>query len=199
LLGGTFDPPHLGHLVVAQDVSEAVGLDGVQFEVAARSPLKLDQEPADADARYAMVEAAVASDVRFRVGRSELDRGGTSYTVDTLRALRASAPTVEWFLIIGTDQLAQFDEWREPEEVARLASLLVVRRGGVDGGAVVPSRLKGLSWRSVEVTRVDVSSGQVRDRVRAGRSIRYLVPEPVRGIIEERGLYRAVRSDAPGR
>jgi nicotinate-nucleotide adenylyltransferase len=177
-------------------VSEAIGLDGVRFEVAARSPLKLDHEPATGEARLGMIEAAVAADPRFQVGRSELERGGTSYTVDTLRALKAADPTVEWFLIIGADQLAQFHEWREPEEVAELASLVVVQREGADGRAVAPAGLR-VSWRSVEVTRVDVSSSQVRDRVRAGRSIRYLVPEPVRGIIEERGLYRAVRSDAP--
>jgi nicotinate-nucleotide adenylyltransferase len=196
LLGGTFDPPHIGHLIAAQDVAEALDLDGIRFEVAARSPLKLDHEPAAGDARLAMVEAAVSSAARFRAGRSELERGGTSYTIDTLRALKVSAPSVEWFLIIGTDQLAQFHEWREPEEVARLASLVVVQREGADRRAVAPAGLR-LSWRSVDVTRVDVSSTQVRDRLRAGRSIRYLVPEPVRGIIEERGLYRAVRTDVP--
>ena len=197
-MGGTFDPPHLGHLVAAQDVQDALGLDGVHFEVAVRSPLKPDQRPAPGEARRAMVEAAVASNPRFRVGGDELERGGPSYTIDTLRSLVAAEAGARWFLIIGADQLAQFHEWREPEELTRLATLVVVDRSGLGGQSVAPEGV-AVSWRSVEVTRIDVSSSQIRDRVRAGRSIRYLVPEAVRGIIEERGLYRSVRGDAPGR
>jgi len=184
--------------VAAQDVADALGLDGVHFEVAARSPLKPDQRPAPGDVRRAMLEAAVASNPGFRVGGDELERGGPSYTIDTLRTLIAAEPIAEWFLIIGADQVAQFHEWREPEELTRLATLVVVDRSGLGGHSVAPAGL-AVSWRSIEVTRIDVSSSQIRARVRAGRSIRYLVPEAVRGIIEERGLYRSVRGDAPGR
>ncbi|HZD03830.1 MAG TPA: nicotinate-nucleotide adenylyltransferase [Longimicrobiales bacterium] len=198
VLGGTFDPPHLGHLVVAQDVAEALDLDEVRFVVAARPPLKPDRQPAPGEVRAAMVEAAVAGNPRFRLSRIELDRGGASYTVDTVRALREAEPGVEWFVVIGADQLAQLTEWREPEALGRLARLVVVSRRGHTPG---PSGAGGSSvpWRSVEVTRIDVSSTEVRGRVAAGRSVRYLVPETVRRIIEERGLYREARAVVPGR
>lgn len=195
-MGGTFDPPHFGHLVAAQDVADALDLDGVHFEVAARSPLKPDQRPAPGEARLAMLEAAIASDPRFRVGTGELERGGPSYTIDTIRALGAADPVAEWFLIIGVDQLERFREWREPEELARLSTLVVVDRSGTGAHVVAPGDLD-VPFESIPVTRMDVSSSQVRDRVRAGRSIRYLVPEAVRRIIEERGLYGGVRGDAP--
>lgn len=198
LLGGTFDPPHLGHLVVAQDVAEALDLEEVRFVVAARPPLKPDRQPAPGEVRAAMVEAAVADDPRFRLSRIELDRGGTSYSVDTVRALSEAEPSVEWFLVIGADQLPQLPEWREPEELARLARLVVVsRRGRVPEGPG-PGDLR-VAWQSVEVTRIDVSSTEIRARIAGGRSVRYLVPEGVRGIIEASGLYREARAGARGR
>lgn len=198
LLGGTFDPPHVGHLIVAQDVAEELELDRVRFEVAARSPLKPDLVPAPAELRARMVEAAVALDDRLEVGRSEIGRGGASYTVDTLRALKAADPAIEWYLIIGSDQWKQFDQWREPEELGRLATVVVMNRAGQAPGES-GSRRVPVACLPVEVTRVDVSSTEVRERVRAGRSVRYWVPEPVRRIIEESGLYRDVRPDDPGR
>lgn len=196
LLGGTFDPPHVGHLIVAQDVVEALALDELRFVVAARSPFKDDREGTPAEIRAAMVRAAVGEDPRLRVSRIEMERGGTSYTVDTLRALRASEPGAEWHLIIGADQLARFSEWREPEELARLAMLVVMNRRGSDPEEM---RVEGVrvSWTPVEVTRVDVSSTRIRERVAERRSIRYLVPESVRRIIEENRLYRRAPRGAP--
>lgn len=198
LLGGTFDPLHLGHLVVAQDLADALDLDEVRFVVAARPPLKPDREPVPGELRAAMVEAALVGDPRFRVSRLELERGGTSYTVDTIRALREAEPGVEWFVAIGADQLARLSEWREPEELARLARLVVMGREGMETDVTEVGGGK-IACRSVDVTRIDLSSTKVRARVAAGKSVRYLVPEPVRRIIEERGLYRDARSGAPAR
>lgn len=189
LLGGTFDPPHVGHLIAAQDVMEALHLDKLRFVVAARSPFKTERPGSPGEVRAAMVEAASGDDPRFRVSRIELERGGTSYTVETVRELRAAEPDVRWHLIIGADQLARFGEWREPEALARMATLVVMsRRGsGLEG-----RRVEGLDieWAPVEVSRVDVSSTRIRERVAEGRSVRYLVPEPVRKIIGEKQLYR---------
>lgn len=198
LLGGTFDPPHVGHLIVAQDVTEALRLDELRFVVAARSPFKEDRDGTSGATRAAMVEAALGDDPRFRVSRTELERGGPSYTVDTVRTLRASEPGVQWHVVIGADQLRRFAEWREPEELARLASLVVMNRRGSDPGEM---RVGGvdLAWTPVEVTRVDVSSTRIRRRAAEGRSLRYLVPERVRRIIEENGLYRDAPRGAPVR
>lgn len=198
LLGGTFDPPHVGHLIVAQDVAEALGLDELRFVVAARSPFKEERDPSPGGTRAAMVEAALAGDTRFRVSRVELERGGLSYAVDTLRALRATEPHVEWSLVIGADQLARLAEWREPEELTRLATLVVMNRRGADPGTM---RVEGLdvSWTPVEVTRVELSSTRIRRRVAEGRPVRYLVPEAVRRIIDEKRLYRHAPSGASAR
>jgi nicotinate-nucleotide adenylyltransferase len=187
VFGGTFDPPHVGHFIVAQDVAEVLGLDTLLLMPAAVSPHKKSSESAPAETRARMLEVGLGVDSRLRLSRIEVDRGGVSYTVDTLRALSERSPGDELMLVIGADQLGTFSTWRSPAEVLRLASLVVMDRGGVlakeaAGGSDV-------SYRAVPVTRVDVSSTEVRRRRREGRSIRYWVPEPVRRIIEEEGLY----------
>lgn len=188
VFGGTFDPPHVGHLIVAQDVVEALRLDRLLLVPVAEPPHKPGRTPASADARARMLEAAVAGDPRMEVSRVEIDRGGPSYTVDTLRWLRGRHPEDEIHLVVGVDQLRGFARWREPEEVARLARLVVLSREGVDPARVAAG--VDVSYRTVPVTRVDVSSSDVRGRIREGRSVRYQVPEAVRRIIEEEQLYR---------
>lgn len=192
LVGGTFDPPHVGHLVVARDVLERLGLDEVRFVVAGEPPHKGDRTPAPPELRARMVEACLdGGPPGLRVDRIELERDGPSWTVDTLRALHRREPEVDWVLVVGADQLAEFATWREPEEVGRLATLAVVARNGrdptrVDPGVEVP-RI------TVDVTRMDVSSTEIRRRVREGRSVRWLVPEPALRIMEEEGLYAGRR------
>lgn len=198
LLGGTFDPLHVGHLIVAQDVVEGLELDELRFVIAARSPFKEVRDQTPGETRAGMVDAALGDDPRLRVSRIELERGGTSYAVETVRELRASEPEVEWYLIIGADQLSRLAEWREPEALARLATLVVMNRRGSDPGTMSVEGLD-VSWTPVEVTRVDVSSTRIRRRVARGRPVRYLVPEPVRRIIDDRGLYRPGPSGAPVR
>jgi nicotinate-nucleotide adenylyltransferase len=195
IFGGTFDPPHTGHLIVAQDAALALGLDRIVFIPAAQPPHKLGSTVSPAELRARMIELAVAGDDRFRVDRLELDRTGPSYTVDTLRALGTASPDVSWTLLMGEDQYTEFGTWRAPEEIRSRARLAVLARGGApvaaEGSGRRPSvqELGGGAVR-VAVTRIDISSTEVRARVAAGLPIRYLVPERVAAFIFERRLYR---------
>jgi nicotinate-nucleotide adenylyltransferase len=187
VFGGTFDPPHLGHLIVAQDVVEELGLDRLLMITAAESPHKPDSARAPAQVRARMVEAALGTHPHLQASRIEVDRGGPSYTVDTLRELGESCAGDELFLVIGADQLHAFGTWRAPHEVARLARLIVMARGGVRPEGTTPGI--DVPYEAVPVTRVDISSTEVRRRVAAGRSIRYWVPNGVLEIIREEKLY----------
>jgi len=187
VFGGSFDPPHVGHLIVAQDVVENLSLDRLLLVPAARSPHKATEAPAPADSRVRMLEAAVGDHPKLEVSRIEVDRGGASYTVDTLQTLREASPADDLFLLIGADQLRAFASWRAPDEVARLARLVVMARDGVSAEGADP--LLDVTYETVAVTRVDVSSTDIRRRLREGRSIRYLVPEAVRRIIEVERIY----------
>jgi nicotinate-nucleotide adenylyltransferase len=181
--GGAFDPPHLGHLVAASDACDALGLNRLLWVPSAVHPLKAVGTAASV--RLEMVNAAIAGDPRFAADDLELRRTGPSYTVDTLRELRAREPGAELFFLTGADNLADLPRWRDPDEIARLATLAVVSRAGdtLAPGAPYPAV-------AVAVTRVDVSSTEIRRRVAAGQSIRYLVPEAVRDVIERERLYR---------
>jgi nicotinate-nucleotide adenylyltransferase len=181
--GGAFDPPHLGHLVAASDACDALGLHRLLWIPSAVHPLKAVRTAADV--RLEMVRAAIAGDGRFAADDLELRRTGPSYTVDTLRELRAREPEAELFFLTGADNLADLPRWREPDEIARLATLAVVSRAGDSLPANAPYPAV-----AVTVTRVDASSTEIRRRVAAGLSIRYLVPDAVRAVIERERLYR---------
>jgi len=185
IFGGTFDPPHLGHLVAASDSAQALGLDRVLWIPSAVHPLKGGRVRTPPELRLEMVQAAVAGDPRFAADDLELRRSGPSYTVDTLRELRARAPDAELCFLTGADNLRELPLWREPHAIARLARLVVLSRAGegVPAGVEYPVEL-------VRVTRVDVSATEVRRRVAAGETIRYLVPGAVREVIERERLYR---------
>jgi nicotinate-nucleotide adenylyltransferase len=204
LFGGTFDPPHIGHLVVAQDAALALGLDRILFVPAARPPHKDAGVEATPAQRARMVELAIGDDARFGLDPIELERNGPSYSVDTLRALRVRDPDAEWTLLVGMDQYEEFATWREPDAIRRLARLAVLTRPGVGGEAAAGSgsgtavapvtRLPDGAVR-VAVTRIELSSTTVRERVAAGMPIRYMVPAAVERFIYEAGLY--VRNGAP--
>jgi nicotinate-nucleotide adenylyltransferase len=187
IFGGTFDPFHMGHLVVAQDVAEVLELDRMIFVPAGVPPHKQVGEVSPAPLRWAMVRAGIGDDPRFGASDLELRRPGPSYTVDTLRQLREERVGRELFFLMGSDQLAEFHRWREPEEVGRLATLVVMAREG-DDPTVSNARVEVVPM-VVPVTRIDLSATRVRNRVREGRSIRYLVPDPVRRIILDERLY----------
>jgi nicotinate-nucleotide adenylyltransferase len=185
ILGGTFDPPHLGHLVMASEACEALGLERLIWIPSAEHPFKRDRVRTPAETRLAMVRAAIQGDARFEASDLEMRREGPSYTVDTLRELTALHPGAELFLLVGADVVREMPDWREPMEVARLARIAAITREGegIPDGSRLPTR-------SVPVTRLDVSATEIRRRVAAGQTIRYLVPEAVLALIEADGLYR---------
>lgn len=187
VFGGTFDPPHVGHLVVAVNVRHALGLDVVLLVVAndpwQKSGSRLVSPAAD---RLAMVVAAVGDVEGLEGSDIEMARGGTSFTADTLAELRAREPGAEVFLVLGSDAAAGLPTWERADEVRELAEVVVVTRPGAEDGAP-PA---GWSWTSVECPRLEVSSSDLRQRVVDGRPLDYLLPAAVIDCIEARGLYR---------
>lgn len=187
LLGGTFNPPHVAHLIVAQTVREELDLDRVVLVPTAVHAFKGEAVASPRD-RATMAELAVAGDPTLAVDRIEIQRGGTSYTVDTLRELGARDPAIRWYLILGQDLLEELPRWREAERLADMAEIVVVGRGG-EPGPPVPLPVGGRS-AFVRVPSLEISSTEIRRRVAAGRSIRYWVPAAVEAYVRERGLYR---------
>ena len=187
LLGGMFDPIHLGHLRAAEIVRESLGLDEVVFVPAGVPPHRGKPAAAGID-RYAMVALATSTQRAFLPSDVELAREGPSYTVETVAQLRARHPQAEVFLIVGSDNLPMIAEWREPERLLEMCTVAVVERPGsapAPAGKVPPARL-----RRVEGTTLPIASRDLRERIRAGRSVRHLVPDGVADYIEKRGLYR---------
>jgi nicotinate-nucleotide adenylyltransferase len=194
IYGGVFNPPHLGHLVAAQESHAQLGLDVVVWIPVGDAPHRAIEQDPGADVRFEMVELAIAGDERFRASRIELEREGPSYTVDTLRELRERGPDDELFLILGGDQAAALPRWREPEEVLALATVVVFARGTSTRNAigVQLSRLRGAEGlRMLEMPRIDVSATMVRRRAAEGKPIRYLVPDKVANFIGAQSLYGA--------
>jgi nicotinate-nucleotide adenylyltransferase len=200
ILGGTFNPPHLGHLLAAAEAADQLGLERVVFVPVARPPHKEVPDDPGPEERLRLCELAVAGDARLSVSRLEIDRGGASFTVDTLTELHERTPEDELTFIVGGDMALSLPTWREPRRVLALATLAVAERSGaarrdiverlgefgVDGEAASG----GPRVRFFDMPRVDVSSSLVRRRVAEGRSIRYLVPDAVAERIAQRGLYR---------
>ncbi len=188
VFGGTFDPLHLGHLAVAQDVLEELELDRVVLVPAGSPPHKESGVETPATLRLRMVREAVAEDPRFEVLPLEVEREGPSWTVDTLGVLREQRPDAELFLLMGVDQWRSILSWKAPRRIAELARIVVMGRAGE-----APAGLEGVAGSlphiAVPVTRLDISSTDLRRRVRDGRSVRFLVPESVRRLIAEERLY----------
>lgn len=186
LFGGTFDPPHVGHLVTAVNVRHALDLDVVVLMVANVPWQKVGVRTISSAAdRWAMVDAAVADVEGLVGGRNEIDRGGHSYTADSLAELAQTFGGAALFTIVGDDAAAGITTWERYEEVVERSALVVVDRPGAP--VELPT---SFDWIRVEVPRLEVSSTDLRARVRDGRPLDYLVTEPVLGIIRERGLYR---------
>ncbi len=190
IYGGTFDPVHLAHLVLAEQCREQLSLDEIWFMPAAHPPHKAIAGISPAKDRLQMLEFAIAGHAQFRISELELNRPGPSYTVDTLQQLVAERPEVEWSLLIGADSLRDFRTWREPERIARLAEIAVVNRGGETAPDLATFRQEfGNRIRQVEIPDLQISATDLRQRVRSGRSIRYLVPRAVEVYIRQSGLY----------
>ena len=188
LFGGTFDPPHAGHLAIAEWAREQLRLDRVLFVPAGAPPHKRARRLSSVAARVAMTRLAVRGNPAFRLSQLEVRRRGPSFTVDTLRAVRAADPGVEVFLLMGEDSLDDFRTWHEPAAIRGLARLAVARRPG--GRRRTPARgiARGLIW--LDNPGLELSSSAIRARARAGRSVRYLVPDAVARYLARRRLYR---------
>ena len=194
ILGGAFNPPHIGHLVCAQEAVLQLELARLLFVPMGQAPHREIEQDPGADARAGMCELAVEDDERFEVSRLEVDREGPSYTVETLRALHEESADDELFLVLGGDQATALPKWHEPEEVLKLATVSVVHRAGFhrEAVAVQIASLKGAAGvRFFDMPRIDVSSSLVRRRVAEGKPIRHLVPDKVIGYIEDNGPYGA--------
>ena len=190
--GGIFNPPHVGHLIAAQEAHAQLELDVVLWIPVGQAPHRAIEQDPGADARCEMVELAVAGDERFRVSRMEIEREGPSYTVDTLRELREREPEAELFLILGGDQAAALSTWHEPEAVLDLATIAVFERATDNRNAIGIrlSRMRGAErLRFISMPRIDVSSTLVRRRAGERRAIRYLVPDKVANFIGAQSLY----------
>lgn len=188
ILGGTFDPVHVGHLAAAVNARASLSLDRILLVVANQPWQKTGRPLTPAGDRLAMVAAAVAGRRGLEASAVEIERGGTSYTADTLEHLAAEAPGRELFLVVGADVAAQLDTWERLEAVVRLATLAVVVR---PGSPRLPAAVVERPWRVevVEMPALDISSSEVRRRCRAGLPLDFLVPDPVIDLIGRRGLY----------
>lgn len=192
IFGGTFDPPHVGHLVVAVNARHELRLDRLLLVVAhdpwQKSSARVISSAAD---RLAMVEAAVAGVHGLEASALEIDRGGVSYSADTLRSLRDDDPTRELFLIVGSDAASGLPTWERGDEVQALATIVVVTRPGAEGAVPPP----GWSWQALETPRLEVSSTDLRARIADGRPLDYLLTPEVIDCIRVRRLYRSVADD----
>jgi nicotinate-nucleotide adenylyltransferase len=195
IFGGTFDPVHWGHLVMAEQCREQCGLDQVWFLPAGLPPHKTGSAISSGKQRAEMLEFAIAGEPEFLVNRMELSRDGKTYTVDTLRQLHEERPDDELFFLIGGDSLNDLPSWREPRRIVELATVVAVNRGDrplpeeqelfKHLGSQVASRVK-----LVTMPGMDLSSTDIRQRAREGKSIRYMVPRAVEAYIAEYNLYR---------
>jgi nicotinate-nucleotide adenylyltransferase len=196
IFGGSFDPVHYGHLLLAESAREQCRLDQVWLLPAAMPPHKRDQDLAPAKARLEMLQLAVAGREEFIISTLELDRGGVSYTVDTLATVRAQQPDAELFLVLGADMLHDLPSWREPARILELAIPAVARRAampepdfGVLANLVSPEQLKQIRNHQIQMPLIDINSSEIRRRIAAGLSIRYRTPRAVEKYIETHGLY----------
>lgn len=193
IYGGTFNPPHVGHLICAQEALIQLSLDRVVFIPAAVPPHKPVPDDPGAEHRLGMCRAAVRDDERFEVSDVEVRRGGTSYTLDTLEELNTSVPDSHLFLILGADMAASLPRWHRPERILELATLALAERAGTPDTAVtdaLSSVAGGERALHFDMPTIDLSSTVIRSRAAAGQSIRYLVPEPVAGYIRSYSLYQ---------
>jgi nicotinate-nucleotide adenylyltransferase len=188
IFGGTFDPPHVGHQIVGWHVLQELGLDSVVFMPCATPPHKRDRQVSNGEHRLHMLRLLTHENPSLGVSDIEIRRGGVSFTVESLRELREKRPSDHLYFLLGMDNLLEFATWKQPEEIVRLATLVVMTRPGFpmkqspefpEGGCLI-----------CEVPAIGVSASMIRERIREGKSIRYLVPDSVEAYIRREGLYR---------
>ena len=196
VFGGSFDPVHLGHLLLAEQCLHAADLDQIAFVPAAIPPHKQDMSLTRSDHRVEMLRLAIGGNEKFQIERCELERDGVSFTVDTLEYLKGQDDQTELFLLIGGDSLDEFHTWKDPGKICSLATPLIVERPGADpidlsklesyGDSAFLSRVEKYSFRS---RLIEISSREIREKVSKGESIRYLTPRSVEQFILEKQLY----------
>ena len=191
LFGGTFDPPHRGHIAVVADVADALDLDQVLWIPAGQPPHKSSLSMAPLVLRLEMTRAVIGVDSRFKLSRIEAGRMGPSYTVETAYALKDGCPEAKLFLIIGTDQFRQLHLWKDPERLLSLVELVVMDRGGQQGAEHVPNVPGAENAHFVPVRKINISSTDVRVAVNDGQNVSTLIPAAVEEIILREGLYRS--------
>jgi nicotinate-nucleotide adenylyltransferase len=193
IMGGTFNPIHIGHLVCAEEAISQYCLDRVIFMPAGQPPHKEVSDGASSEDRYLMAAIATASNPRFEVSRYEVDKEQTSYTVETVRHYREELPAAELFFITGADAVGEILEWKDPDELLTMAVLIAATRPGYPLDRISDITRHFLDQNKVrimEIPAIGVSSSLIRERVGLGKSIRYLVPQGVEQYIEKEGLYR---------
>ena len=196
IMGGTFNPIHIGHLLLAENAYSAFGLDQVLFIPSGCSYMKEQSGILDADIRLYMTELATADNPHFQVSDIEIRRGGYTYTCETLEQLTDAHPDTEYYFLVGADSLFAMESWKAPERIFQKAAVLAAVRDDLGSGRLsaqadyLREKYHG-SIYLIPSGNVEISSSDIRSRVREGRSIRYLVPEPVRDYIERNGLYRS--------
>jgi nicotinate-nucleotide adenylyltransferase len=201
VFGGAFDPVHYGHLILAEQCREQAALEQVWFVPAARHPFKSDPAGTPFERRSEMLRLAIAGNPNFTVNEIEKDRPGPSYTADTLEALRDRHPDAELHFLLGSDSLPDLPKWRSPERIVAAAALVIMERPGHspmsadDLRAAMGLPADGtLRMTVVDAPLIDLASRDIRRRIAAGRSVRYMLPRAVEVYIEEKGLYRGGRS-----
>ncbi|MDX5476011.1 MAG: nicotinate-nucleotide adenylyltransferase [Bacillaceae bacterium] len=182
ILGGTFDPPHIGHLIIANEVMHSLSLDEIWFIPNRIPPHKLNKSITETSSRVEMIQLAIEDNEQFHLNTLELERSGPSYTYDTIVTLKELHPTYEFFFIIGADMVEYLPKWHRIDELVGLIQFVGVKRAGYQVHTTYPVI-------EVEIPQVDISSTLIRKKIKDGLSFRYLVPEKVQIYIEENNLY----------
>ena len=197
IFGGSFDPIHICHLLLAELCCEALELDQVRFLVANVSPFKIDKQPANSKDRAEMVKLAIGGNPKFEIDTREIDRGGVSYAIDSVRSIVEEFRDSKLFLLMGADAIEDIANWRQPRELFELATPCVISRGGVSEPHwdVLEPYIDALRLGEIINTRVtapliEVSSYELRERIKRGKSVRYQIPPAVESFICEHQLYR---------
>ena len=198
IFGGSFDPVHYGHLILAETCREALELDQVCFVPAATSPLKPQGPVASGNDRLEMLQLAIGGSPNFTVEPHEIERGGVSYTIDTVTHLKRQYPEVQWVFLLGADALHELDRWQRPDALLQLVELGVVNRSGhpaidleVASKLLPPGQRDALRASEVQIPAIEISSSELRQRIADGRSIRFRTPRAVEAYIATHQLYRA--------
>lgn len=192
ILGGTFDPVHLGHMSLAEEAYSKLNLDEVWFMPAAQSPLKDHASILSAEERINLLEAALVDFPEFKVNRSEIERGGVSYTVDTVRRLKSIHPEIAFHWIIGGDQLQLLKKWKDIEVLCGMMEFIVRSRPGYEIDSDEIPDIPGLRFSEVKSRMLDIASSEIRLRIAAGKSVNHLLPKAVHELILARGYYKTI-------